>query len=204
MLTIKRFFEIVNISGASVDMFFFYIPPSMSQTIDFTDKKIFKKYLTNSKKCDTIISQKGNHAITTRKEFFKMTKFTTYRIAVDWLRPSLIMCNNIGEIDESIYENARFDFADEDGNTVDIFQYFLTSLSESDVDWLESQFDLKFTYSNLLDCFVLCVDHFGTSWDYTACEVKGDFLEYQPEAEYTDSCNPPKLLETRKIEKGGN
>lgn len=134
-----------------------------------------------------------------------MTKYTTYRIAVDWLRPSLIMCNNIGEIDPTIYDNMDFSLYDEETETEkEIFQYFLTSLSESDVDWLKSQFDLKFTYSNLLDCFVLCVDHFGTSWDYTACEVKGDFLEYQPEAEYNNPCNPPKLLEARKIEKAGN
>ena len=29
------------------------------------------------------------------------------------------------------------------------------------------------SYSNLLDCDVLCVDHYGTSWDYvlTDCDL---------------------------------
>lgn len=129
-----------------------------------------------------------------------MTKYTTYRIAVDWLRPNLILCNNIGEIDQSIYDNMDFSLYDEENETTtDIFQYYLTSLSSDDVRWLKSQFDLKFTYSDLLDCWVLCVDHWGTSWDYVACEVVGDFLEHQPKAEYKDSCNPPKLDETRVL-----
>lgn len=132
-----------------------------------------------------------------------MTKFTTYRIAVDWLRPNLILCNDIVNEDASVWDNCRFNLEDEDGNYVDIFQFYLTALSESDVEWLEGQFDLKFSYSDKLDCFVLCVDHCGTGWDYVACEVKGDFLKWNPEAEYNDSCNPPKLEESRKIIKGG-
>jgi hypothetical protein len=31
---------------------------------------------------------------------------------------------------------------------------------------------LLFTYSDLLDCDVLCVDHWGTSWDYVLTGVK--------------------------------
>lgn len=128
------------------------------------------------------------------------TRFTTYNIAVEWLRPNLILCNNIGEIDPGIYENARFPMYGEDGeDPAEIFQWYLTSLSQSDVEWLEGQFDIKFTFSELLDCFVLCVDHFGTSWDYVACEVKGDFLKWQPEAEYKDSCQPPYLSINREF-----
>ena len=28
------------------------------------------------------------------------------------------------------------------------------------------------SYSNLLECDVLCVDHWGTSWDYVLTDVK--------------------------------
>ena len=48
----------------------------------------------------------------------------------------------------------------------EIFQWFVTDCSEFDVNYLREHFGLLFTYSNLLECYVLCVDHYGTSWDY--------------------------------------
>lgn len=133
--------------------------------------------------------------------------YTTYRIATHWLRNSFILCNEIAEIDaESIWENARFNMEDEDGNPVDIFQYFLTDCSESDVEYLEKTFGLLFTYSNKLDCFVLCVDHCGTSWDYVSCPILDDELVkiWGEKILYNDSCNPPMFKETRELVAGGN
>ena len=93
-------------------------------------------------------------------------KRTTYKQAINWLHPSLILCNNIATIDASIWDNIRFEFEDEDGNEIEIYQYFLTSFNDSDIEFLEKYFpSLLFTYSELLECYVLCVDHFGTSWD---------------------------------------
>lgn len=97
---------------------------------------------------------------------------TTYAEAVKWLHNSIILCNNITEIDPSIDYNFRFDQYDEEEDSyVDIYQYFITDCSQSDVEYLEKYFDLKFSYSNLLDKYILCVDHCGTSWDYVACPV---------------------------------
>ena len=49
-------------------------------------------------------------------------KYTTYSIAINWLRPNLILCNNITEIDSSVYDNARFQFYDEEETETEIFQ----------------------------------------------------------------------------------
>ena len=93
---------------------------------------------------------------------------TNYKTAVNWLHNSLILCNHIGSIDPTVYENCRFDscYQDTDGTEHDreIYQYFLTDCSEDDVEYLEAHFDLLFTYSDLLEVYVLCVDHFGTPW----------------------------------------
>ncbi len=100
---------------------------------------------------------------------------TNYRVATNWLGTSLIMCNNISEIDPTIWDAMRFnmfaDEEDEDSYDTEIYQWFLTNCDEGDVRFLESHFDLKFTYSELLDVFVLCVDHYGTAWDYVYCET---------------------------------
>ena len=131
-------------------------------------------------------------------------KQTTYSIAINWLRPSLVLCNNIAEIDQSVFDNARFSFYDEDEEMeTEIFQWYLTNLSLDDVEWIEKNFpDMKFTYSDLLDCFVLCVDHFGTSWDYVPTSISDDLLKINTDIEYKDSCNPPKFVINREIKKG--
>ena len=100
------------------------------------------------------------------------TFYTTYSEAVNWLGNSYILCNNIPEIDQSIYENMRFsDYDEETESYTEIFQWFLTDANESDVEYLEKHFGLLFTYSDMLDCFILCVDHLGTNWNYVHCEV---------------------------------
>ena len=127
------------------------------------------------------------------------TKYTTYQIATKWLDMSLVLCNNICEIDDNIYNNMRFEWDESE----DIYQWFLTDLTESSVEWLEENFDLKFTYSELLDCFVLCVDHFGTRWSSVMCGCSDEWLECNPDCEYVDSCNPPEMRVKMEIVKGG-
>lgn len=131
-------------------------------------------------------------------------KQTTYSIAINWLRPSLVLCNKIAEIDPSVFDNARFSFYDEDEETeTEIFQWYLTNLSLDDVEWIEKNFpDIKFTYSDMLDCFVLCVDHCGTGWDYVATSISDDLLKINTDIEYKDPSNPPKFVINWEIKKG--
>lgn len=131
--------------------------------------------------------------------------YTTYKIATHWCNNSLVLCNNIAEIDESIFENARFDMYDEESDSyMDIFQYFITDCSESEVEFLEKNFGLLFTYSEKLDCFVLCVDHCGTGWDYVSCGVSDGLIKiWGDKIEYKDSCNPPMIKTTKTFVEGG-
>lgn len=101
--------------------------------------------------------------------------YTTYNIAAHWIDGGLVLCNNIAEVDESIFDNMRFDYYDEETDTyTEIFQWYLTNYTENEVEYLEETFGLLFTYSDKLDCFVLCVDHFGTMWRGVPCEVKSE------------------------------
>ena len=106
-----------------------------------------------------------------------MKKYATnYKVSTQWLNNSLIMCNHIGEIDASIYDNMRFSHEDEEtGEYRDIYQWYITDCSDSDVEYLEQTFGLLFTYSELLGCYILCVDHFGTAWDYVSCETTNEY-----------------------------
>ena len=97
---------------------------------------------------------------------------TNYGVAVNWLGNNLILCNEIVNVDFSVLENCRFSLYDEETETqTEIFQWYLTDCTESDVEWLEEHFGLLFSYSEMLDKYILCVDHFGTNWYYVYCET---------------------------------
>lgn len=100
------------------------------------------------------------------------TNFISYADAVKRFNNSLILCNNISELDTTIWDNMLFSLEDEDGNTREIMQYYITDCTREDVEYLSQWYGLLFTYSELLDCFILCVDHWGTSWRGVMIEDK--------------------------------
>lgn len=99
--------------------------------------------------------------------------FASYRTLVDRFIGNIVLCNNITEIEDySIYENIQVGTLDE--NT-EIFQYYLCNVNEWDIKTLKEltkdNNDIILSYSDRLDCDVLMVDHFGTSWDYVLTSV---------------------------------
>lgn len=99
-------------------------------------------------------------------------KTISYADAVKWFNNSLGLCNNIAEIDPSIYDNMSFGLEDEDGNSIEIMQWYITDCNSDEVRCLSDWFGLLFTYSELLDCYILCVDHWGSSWSSVMIEDK--------------------------------
>lgn len=100
---------------------------------------------------------------------------TNYAVAVNWCNNNYILQNNICEIDPSVYDNFRFNIEDDEtGEYHEIFQWFITDASDGDVEYLENTFGLLFTYSDLLGHYILCVDHYGTGWDYVYCETTNE------------------------------
>lgn len=141
---------------------------------------------------------------------------TNYYIAAHWLNNALVLCNNIAEIDDSVWDNFEPivnlgyepEYDDEDEVIVsvcpecgapleqvgpniqcsncdyceeenEIFQWFITNCSQSDVEYLTKTFGLLFTYSNMLDCYILCVTHFGTMWSGVDWETTNKHAERQ-------------------------
>jgi hypothetical protein len=101
-------------------------------------------------------------------------KTISYSDAVKRLNNNLILCNNIPEFDLTIYDNMRFDMEDEDGNMRDIYQWYITDCTDTDVKILEKWYGLLFTYSEMLDAYILCVDHWGTMWNCVIIEDRSE------------------------------
>lgn len=104
----------------------------------------------------------------------------SYKTIISKCVDDLVLCNNIATIDESIYDN--MEGLEEDA---EIYQFFLCNIDERNKKLL---LDCGFvlSYSDLLDCDVLCVDHFGTAWDYVLTDVKL-FDTYRELKEYEES-----------------
>lgn len=105
----------------------------------------------------------------------KKAFYTDFKTAATWGGCNLILCNNLPEIDSSVWDNMRFEVYNEESDSYkDIYQWFITDLTEWQVEWQEETFDLQYTYSDLLDCYILCVLHFGTPWSGVECKVYSD------------------------------
>ena len=125
-------------------------------------------------------------------DYEKKEGYASYRTIIDRYIGDIVLCNNIIDVDTSIYDNMKngikyVDYEtgeehteeeynnDESGKIEieyeDIYQYYLCNISEYEEEQLLKA-GVILSYSDLLDCDVLCVDHFGTSWDYVLTNVK--------------------------------
>ena len=89
----------------------------------------------------------------------------SYARIIERYAPDIILCNNIAQIDNSIWENV------ENPTDEEIYQYYLCNLSEHEKEKLLS-YGIIVSYSDMLDLDVIMVDHWGTSWDYVMTDVE--------------------------------
>ena len=117
--------------------------------------------------------------------------WASYRTIVNQFIGDLVLCNNIIDVDSSVYDNMDIQerYFDENDNEIteeeyfendnaycdnsccDIYQYYLCNLSPYAKEQCKNA-GLLLSYSDKLDCDVLCVTHWGTSWDYVLTNVR--------------------------------
>ena len=92
----------------------------------------------------------------------------SYKRIIDRYISDLVLCNNIENLEpyEELYDNMQNGYED-----IEIYQYYVCNLTEFEKEKL-LEYGIILSYSNVLDVDVLCVDHFGTSWDYVMTDVK--------------------------------
>ncbi len=97
--------------------------------------------------------------------------YASYRTIVERFIGDIVLCNNIIEIDYDIINNIDIDEDHEEIENFEIFQYYVCNLGKWDAEQAKKA-GLILSYSDVLGCDVLCVDHWGTSWDYVLTDVK--------------------------------
>ena len=74
--------------------------------------------------------------------------------------------NNFTLVDDTFSEEEKEKYEEE---VVEIFQYYI--VSDNALHLLQECNELVL-YSEKLDCYIWCVDHWGTSWDYVLTSLK--------------------------------
>lgn len=99
----------------------------------------------------------------------------SYRRAIERFVGDIVLCNNIADIDYDIFSNIindnYYDEDDEEYEDNEYYQYYLCNLDEWQKNRLKET-DVIISYSDVLDCDVLMVDHYGTSWDYVMTDIE--------------------------------
>ena len=93
----------------------------------------------------------------------------SYRRIIDRYIHDLVLCNDIVNVEEYI-EGQLYDKY-ENLEDLEIFQYYVCNLNEFEEETLR-EYGILLAYSNTLNVDILCVDHFGTSWDYVMTDVE--------------------------------
>lgn len=115
-------------------------------------------------------------------KYEKEQGYASYKTVIDWYITDIVLCNEIVKLDDSIFYNVNENYCEE----TEIYQYYLCNLSEYEKEQL-TNCGVILSYSEMLDCDVLMVDHFGTSWDYVLTDVKlfdnyEDLIKYEEES----------------------
>lgn len=108
-----------------------------------------------------------------RNEIEKQTGKASYSTLVHRFVDNLVLCNNILQLDEFLFDNI---VVGEISENTEIYQAYIIDIANYNIEYLQENLentnDIIIAYSDMLDCFVLLVDHFGTSWDYVPTDIK--------------------------------
>lgn len=99
--------------------------------------------------------------------------YASYRTLVNRFVDNLVLCNNILNLDEFLFDNIVIG---EISENTEIYQAYIIDIANYNIKYLQENLentnDIIIAYSDMLDCYVLLVDHFGTSWDYVPTDIK--------------------------------
>lgn len=120
-------------------------------------------------------------------EMEKKAGVISYATLINYYDMTPILCNNIENVDPSIIDDiqvGKLSYIDEDGEEIykDIYQYYIVNLNNWDIESLQKYDDeIIIAYSEVLDNYILLVDHFGTLWSgvLTDIEFTTDYEEFQ-------------------------
>ena len=129
-----------------------------------TEGRKEKKKMRNEKRIGLLKNKKMG-------DYEKTKGFASYRTIIDRFVGDIVLCNNIMSIDDSFCDNLYNGYDEESEEYKEIYQCYLCNINDYNKKLLLDM-GIMLSYSDMLDCDILCVNHYGTSWDYVLTDVK--------------------------------
>lgn len=103
----------------------------------------------------------------------KRTNRVSYKRLIDRISYNRYLLNNAPELSDYDLEFVcGTDYDEETDSYTEIYQYFLIDLCIDEDDLKKLENEIIIAWSEKLDNYILCVDHFGTSWDYVETGIE--------------------------------
>lgn len=99
--------------------------------------------------------------------------FISFQKAIQWLNGNYIQVpSKVELLDKEVFELVQLRSENE------ICQYYMVDWTQTEVEYMQKRFTgfNAIAYSNVLDMYILGIDHCGTSWNYVEVEVLEDDL----------------------------
>lgn len=111
--------------------------------------------------------------------YYMDSSYINYMTLFNFLFTDSILCNNIINVDSEFFYNEEIkEEEDDDDEYMEFYQYYLVNVDawrlEKYKEYLQEknkESNISLFYSNVLDCYVVGVSHFGTSWSCVCTDV---------------------------------
>lgn len=107
-------------------------------------------------------------------EYEKEHNRISYKRLIDRISNSIYLFNKAPELSNYDLEFVvGTDYDEENDSYIEMYQYFLIDIDEYTIEKLQELKcnDVIIAWSGTLENYILCVDHFGTSWDYVLTDI---------------------------------
>lgn len=135
-------------------------------------ERVFKKFISDAILCNNIVEVDPEIFYNQETGFYSYDELYDEKIKElkeDYKNELKNKEKTIEELEEEA-EN----FAEEEQYNFEFYQYFIIDISKYDLEYLKksNQHTLQIMYSEKLDCYILGVGHWGTSWDYVSSDFE--------------------------------
>lgn len=110
--------------------------------------------------------------------YYMDSSYINYITLFNFLFTDSILCNNIVKIDSEFYYNEEIKENEDDDEYLEYYQYYLVNVDEWRLEKYKEYLqeknkksNISLFYSELLDCYVVGISHFGTSWRCVCTDV---------------------------------
>lgn len=140
-------------------------------------RRVFDHFITDAVLCNNIV--KIDPEIFYNQEAGFYTYEELYNDKLEELKEDYKEELKKGEKTIEELEKEAEEYADEEQYNYEFYQYFIIDFHSYTLELLKElkQHTLQIMYSEELDCYILGVGHFGTSWDYVGSDF--DLIEVE-------------------------